>query len=316
MKRHLSTILGLGLLACTLPAAAQPPGARPDALPPASTNDYSKIFKDDKERNGYAIGMSYGKSVPENFKTREIEFDPNALIAGFADGVKGVTNKLTDAELKDIVGILMREMRTRSMEKQKENEEKKKAEGETNRKAGEAFLAAKKSEPGVIPLPSGLMYRVIKEGSGDSPKAQDTVTVNYRGTFIDGKEFDSSAKAGKPLTTRVTGGIITGWTEALKLMKPGAKWILYIPPNLAYGEQGRPGIPPASTLVFEVELISVQPGPAASLTPAPAPLTSDIIRVPSADGLKKGEKIETIKPEDVEKERLKEAAANNGNTNK
>lgn len=311
MKRYLTAILGLGLLGGSLPATAQPPGGKPSAAPaPApSTNDYSKIFKDDKERNGYAIGMNIGVSMPRNLKRSEIDFDTNALIQGFMAGVKGDTSKLNEGQVHEIIGMLQRDMRARAQEKQKLAEEKRKADLEKNQKAGEAFLAAKKTEPGVIPLPSGLLYKVIKEGSGDSPKAQDSVTVNYKGTLIDGTEFDSSEKAGKPVTFRV-GGVIKGWTEALELMKPGAKWILYIPPDLAYGERGSPPkIGPASVLVFEVELISVQPGPTASVAPASAPLTSDIIKVPSAEELKRGAKIETIKPEDIEKERQKEAAA-------
>jgi FKBP-type peptidyl-prolyl cis-trans isomerase FklB len=311
MKRNLTAIISLGLLACGLPAGAQPPGARPAITPPTSTNDFSKIFKSDKERNGYAVGMNSGRSIPESLKHYEVEFDTNALISGFADGVFGRTNRLNETQVREILGMLQREMRMRQMELQKKAEEQKKADLEKNRKAGEAFMAARKAEPGVIPLPSGLMYKVIKEGSGASPKPQDTVTVNYRGTLIDGTEFDSSYKMGKPASFHVN-VVIKGWTEALQLMKPGAKWMLYIPPDLAYGERGSPPrIGPDATLVFEVELISVQPAPTASAKPAAAPaapLTSDIIKVPSADELKKGAKIETIKPEDIEKEREKEAA--------
>jgi FKBP-type peptidyl-prolyl cis-trans isomerase FklB len=227
------------------------------------------------------------------------------------DGLNGNTNKLNDAQLREVVNILRRDMRERMMAKQKEAEEKRKAEGEKNKKDGEVFLLAKKNEPGVIPLPSGLMYRIITEGNGDSPKLADSVTVNYRGTLIDGTEFDSSARTGKPANFRV-GAVIKGWTEALQLMKPGAKWQLYIPSDLAYGEHGSPPkIGANSVLVFDVELLSVEPAPAPTAgAPAQAPsLTSDIIKVPSAEGLKRGEKIETIKPEDIEKERQKEAAA-------
>jgi len=307
----------MSLLACVLPSGAQPPrilppGGAPGQNPPVSTNDYLNIFKDVKERNGYTIGVNLGKPLTANLAHSEIDFDTNALISGFMDGVNGQTNRLTDAQIHEIIGILQREMRTRTMEKQKQAEEKRRLELDKNRKASDAFLAAKKTESGVIPLPSGLMYRVIKEGSGESPKGNDTVTVNYRGTLVDGTEFDSSYKTGKPATFRVN-GVIKGWTEALELMKPGAKWELYIPSDLAYGDSGRPSIGPGAALVFEVELISVQPGPSASATqvsPSTTPLTSDIIKVPSAEELKKGAKIETIKPEDIEKERLKEAAAN------
>ncbi|MCC6820919.1 MAG: FKBP-type peptidyl-prolyl cis-trans isomerase, partial [Verrucomicrobia subdivision 3 bacterium] len=161
------------------------------------------------------------------------------------------------------------------------------------------FLAENKAKPGIVTLPSGLQYKVVTEGAGEMPKAEDTVSVNYRGTFVDGTEFDSSAKTGKPATFRV-GGVIKGWTEALTHMKTGAKWELFIPYDLAYGEMCRPpGIPPAATLLFDVELLSIQP-PAPPAPPA-APLTSDIIKVPSLEEMKKGAKIETIKADEVDK---------------
>ena len=173
---------------------------------------------------------------------------------------------------------------------------------------GEKFLADNKSKPGVVALTNGLQYKVLAEGNGDSPKASDTVTVNYRGTLIDGTEFDSSAKhGGQPATFRV-GGVIPGWTQALQLMKPGAKWQMFIPSNLAYGERGTAGIPPNSTLIFEIELLSVATPPPPAQAAAPQPITSDIIRVPSADEMKNGAKIETIKADQIAK--LTNAPAN------
>jgi FKBP-type peptidyl-prolyl cis-trans isomerase FkpA len=149
-----------------------------------------------------------------------------------------------------------------------------------------------------------LQYKVITEGQGESPKAEDTVTVNYRGTLIDGTEFDSSYARNQPANFQAN-HVIKGWTEALQLMKPGSKWQLFIPADLAYGDMSRPKIPAGSTLIFEVELLSFKKPEA----PAPSqPLTSDIIKVPSAEELKKGAKIETIKPEDIEKEKAKERA--------
>ncbi|MDX1815211.1 MAG: FKBP-type peptidyl-prolyl cis-trans isomerase, partial [Thermodesulfobacteriota bacterium] len=138
-----------------------------------------------------------------------------------------------------------------------QREERKKA-AEKNLAEGKSFLEKNAKKEGVKTLPSGLQYKVLKKGSGISPKKTDTVTVNYKGTLIDGTEFDSSYKRGKPATFRV-GGVIAGWTEGLQLMKPGAKWQLFIPPNLAYGERGAGArIAPNSTLIFEVELVSVQ----------------------------------------------------------
>jgi FKBP-type peptidyl-prolyl cis-trans isomerase len=204
---------------------------------------------------------------------------------------------LTDAEMREVFQNLNQQMRAKA-------EEKRKAEAETNKKAGAEFLAANKTKPGVITLPSGLQYKVLTEGKGDSPKADDTVTVNYRGTLIDGTEFDSSYSRNQPANFQAN-HVIKGWTEALQLMKPGSKWQLFIPSELAYGDMSRPKIPAGSTLIFEVELLSFKKpeAPAAS-----QPLTSDIIKVPSAEELKKGAKIETIKPEDIEKEKAKEKA--------
>jgi hypothetical protein len=150
-----------------------------------------------------------------------------------------------------------------------------------------------------------MQYKVITEGTGAIPKSNDTVTVNYRGTLVNGKEFDSSAKRGQPAKFQVN-RVVRGWTEALQMMKAGSKWEVYIPSALAYGDRGNPSIEPGSTLIFEVELVGADaPAP----PPPPAqPLTSDIIRVPSAEELKKGAKIEVIKAEDLEK--LTNSAAN------
>ena len=130
--------------------------------------------------------------------------------------------------------------------------------GEKNKKEGEVFLAENKKKEGVTTLPSGLQYKVIKAGTGKKPKSTDTVTVNYRGTLIDGTEFDSSYRRGEPASFGVS-GVIPGWTEAMQLMQEGAKWQVVVPPNLAYGEKGAgPNIGPNATLIFEIELISIQ----------------------------------------------------------
>jgi FKBP-type peptidyl-prolyl cis-trans isomerase len=177
-------------------------------------------------------------------------------------------------------------------------QQKRRAElAEKDKQEGEAFLAANKEKPGVQTLPDGLQYLVITNGTGPVPGPNDTVTVNYRGTLINGTEFDSSYKRGQPAQFPV-GGVIHGWTEALEKMPVGSKWKLFIPAGLAYGEQGNRGIPPNSTLIFEVELLDAK-------SPAPpkaaAPLTSDIIKVPSAEEMKKGAKIEVIKSDEAAK---------------
>lgn len=257
----------------------------------------TNAFKSDLERNSYAIGVNYGTA----WKQQDLEVDFDALLNGLKDSFAGKA-KLTEQETRETLNKLSTDMRAKYAEKQKKVAEK-------NKTDGEAFLAANKSKPGVITLPNGLQYKVIAEGSGESPKAEDTVDVNYRGTLIDGTEFDSNSKPGQPtqpFTTPVS-RVIKGWTEALTRMKPGAKWQLFIPADLAYGERpAGPKIGPNSALIFDVELLSIKPAPVVTNAPgapgAPAqPLTSDIIKVPSLEEMKKGAKIETIPADQVEK---------------
>jgi FKBP-type peptidyl-prolyl cis-trans isomerase FklB len=211
--------------------------------------------------------------------------------------------KLTDQQAQEA-------WRSYQMESRTKQEEMRKQQTEKNKKEGEAFLAENKKEPGVkthtVTLANGttaeMQYKVITEGTGAMPKSNDTVTVNYKGTLINGKEFDSSAKhGGQPAKFQVN-RVVRGWTEALQMMKVGSKWKIYLPSALAYEDRGAgPNIEPGSTLIFEMELVSTET-PAPPPPPAPPqPLTSDIIRVPSAEELKKGAKIEVIKPEDLEK---------------
>jgi len=244
----------------------------------------------DKDKTSYALGVYYGNSWKRlEIEPGDINFDE--VLRGLKTALAGDKTTLNEQEVGEVLKEFQKSLTARK-------EQKRKVQGEKNKTEGEAFLAANKSKPGVITLPGGLQYKVLNEGSGEKPKPTDTVTVNYRGTLIDGTEFDSSAKHGRPATFRV-GGVIPGWTEALTNMPTGAKWQLFIPANLAYGERGNPSIAPNATLLFDVELISIQP-PAPPAAPA-APLTSDIIRVPSAEEMKKGAKIETIKAEEVEK---------------
>ena len=240
----------------------------------------AKAFKDDKEKVNYAIGMSVGG----NFKQANFEYDEAAFNRGMVDALANKPG-LTMQEAQETIKKYSQERRTILAEK--------------NKAVGAAFLAENKNKPDILTLTNGLQYKILAEGTGQMPKPEDTVSVNYRGTLVDGTEFDSSAKAGKPAIFRVN-GVIKGWTAALTQMKTGAKWQLFIPYDLAYGEMGRPpNIPPAATLLFDVELLSIQPpAPPAA---APAPLTSDIIKVPSLEEMKKGAKIETIKADEVDK---------------
>jgi len=216
------------------------------------------VLKTDKDKVSYAIGMNIGKNMSKN----AVDIDPNILLRGMKDELAGKA-QLTDDEVKTVMTAFQGEMK-------KKQEEKVQEAAATNKKEGDAFLAANKAKEGVVTLPSGLQYKIITEGEGPKPTAQDMVQCNYKGTLLDGTEFDSSAKhGGKPVTFRV-GGIIKGWTEALQLMPVGSKWELFIPSDLAYGARAPGGvIGPNATLIFDVELVSIQPKPAAA-APAPA----------------------------------------------
>jgi len=202
------------------------------------------VLKNQKEKVSYIIGMDIGG----NLKKQSIDIDPNILVKGIQAGLSGAKSLLTDQEIQETMIAFKGEM----VAKREETAKKNKVDGE-------AFLAENKKKEGVKTLPSGLQYKVIKAGTDKKPKADDTVTVNYRGTLIDGTEFDSSYKRGQPATFPVSGRIIPGWTEALQLMGEGAKWQLFIPSNLAYGEGGAGiMIGPNATLIFEIEIISIQ----------------------------------------------------------
>lgn len=206
------------------------------------------VLKTQKDKVSYIIGVDIGG----NLKNRSIDVDTDLLMKGVKDGLAGNKPILSETEIKETMTAFKEEM-------QKKQQEETKQLGEKNKKEGEAFLAENKKKEGVKTLADGLQYKVITEGTGKSPKATDTVTVNYRGTFIDGKEFDSSYKRGQPASFTVN-GVIKGWTEALQLMKEGSKWQLFIPSDLAYGQNAPPQIGPNAVLIFEVELISVKEG--------------------------------------------------------
>ena len=246
--------------------------------------DGSNVLSDDKSKASYAVGMMLG----HNWQQQGVDVDLDLVLRGLKDEQSGGATLLTQQEMQETLKAFQQAMVAKQQKMHAEQAMKNKADGE-------AFLATNKNNPGVITLPDGLQYKVITEGSGETPMPDSTVTVNYRGTFLDGTEFDSSAKAGHPIQFQAS-RVIHGWTEALTQMKVGSKWQLFIPADLAYGAQGNRGIPPNSTLIFEVELLGTQ----AAAAPA-APLTSDIIKVPSKAEMDKGAKIETIKPEDVQK---------------
>jgi len=197
-------------------------------------------LKNEKEKISYSIGLNIGRNLAGDLKKQSIDIDPSLLAKGVQDALTGANPLLSNEEVQQTMLAFQKKI----MEKEKQR--------------GEAFLAENKKKEGVKTLPSGLQYKVIKAGTGKKPGMNDTVTVQYRGTLIDGTEFDSSYRRGQPATFQVS-GVIPGWTEALTLMEEGAKWQLFIPPNLAYGERGAGGlIGPNATLIFEIELLSVQ----------------------------------------------------------
>jgi len=207
-----------------------------------------------KEKFSYALGMNIGTNLGNTLKNQSVEVDWNLVSQGLKDSTGGGKTRLTEEEEKAVLTEVQNEVRKEQAEKAKQASDKNKSEGE-------AFLAANKSKDGVVALPSGLQYKILTAGTGPKPAASDSVVCNYRGTLIDGKEFDSSAKHGKPATFPVS-GVIKGWTEALQLMPVGSKWQLFIPSSLAYGERGAGAeIGPNAALIFEVELLSIQEKP-------------------------------------------------------
>jgi FKBP-type peptidyl-prolyl cis-trans isomerase len=190
---------------------------------------------------GYAIGMNIGQDL----KHQGVAVDFDSVIAGIRDGLQGGPPKYTEPQLRAAFEVLQHDMQAKQAQA-----------GDKNKQDAEAFLAQNKVKPGVVTLPSGLQYQVLRPGNGPSPKATDTVKVHYEGTLLNGTVFDSSIKRGEPAKFRVN-QVIRGWTEALQLMKVGDKWRLFIPPDVAYGPRGMGPIPPNSLLIFEVELLGI-----------------------------------------------------------
>jgi FKBP-type peptidyl-prolyl cis-trans isomerase len=264
--------------------AQQTPGTQTPTAPAAKTSTTSKtttaakphtaaaskaplVLSTQKAKVSYALGMNIGASL----KGQPVELDPDVLARGLKDVLTGGKTLLTDDEVKTVLTQAQNELRQKQQAKMQQ-------EGEANKKAGEAFLAANKVKEGVVTLPSGLQYKVLTAGSGPKPTATDSVVCNYRGTLVNGTEFDSSYKRGQPVTFEVD-KVIKGWQEALPLMPVGSKWQLVVPADLAYGDHAMsPELGPNSTLIFEVELLSIKEktaaNPPAGGTPAADPATA------------------------------------------
>jgi FKBP-type peptidyl-prolyl cis-trans isomerase FklB len=220
------------------------------------------VLKTQKEKSSYAIGMNVGKNLADSFKKDGVAISNDILLRGMRDALAGNKSAMTDQDIQATLTALQTDLRKHAQEAHD-------AEVAKKSKAGNDYLTANKAKQGVVTLPSGLQYKIITQGTGPKPAASDTVECNYKGTLVDGTEFDSSYKRGKPATFPVN-GVIKGWTEALQLMPVGSKWEIVIPPSLAYGERGTgPNGPigPDETLLFTVELMSIQPKSAAPQVP-------------------------------------------------
>ena len=248
--------------AATTSQSSQPASASSQAAAPAKTSSATAAKKTttaakpatgltlttQKQKASYALGMKIGSDLKRQGVAASV--DAAITARGLKDALAGSKLLLTDDQEKSALIQLQTDVRTAQEAKAKET-------SGPARKAGEAFLAENKSKEGVVALPSGLQYKILTAGTGPKPTANDTVTCNYRGTLLNGKEFDSSYKRGQPASFPVS-GVIKGWTEALQLMPVGSKWQLFIPADLAYGDRGAGGdIGPGETLIFEVELISI-----------------------------------------------------------
>jgi FKBP-type peptidyl-prolyl cis-trans isomerase FklB len=242
-------LLGPARAQQTPPATPQPaPAAKTQRAPAAKTGAASTlVLKTQKEKASYAVGVNIGRGMRRD----ALDVDPAIVARGLRDGLAGNKPVLSDQEMQTAFSALQDETT-------KKQQAMKMQAADTNKTQGDAFLAANKTKPGVVTLASGLQYKILTEGTGPKPSAGDSVVCNYRGTLIDGTEFDSSYKRGQPATFPV-GRVIKGWTEALQLMPVGSKWQLFVPADLAYGDRGAgQDIGPNATLIFEVELISIQ----------------------------------------------------------
>lgn len=279
MQRIVMAILAFGLISCfasaqqapsTTPKPAQSPapkaapatgtGQAPTTAPgplTAQTPAPESAFKTQKDKLSYALGMQMGKGL----MSEGVEIDPAVVLQGLNDALSASKSQMSEEELRQVMTGLQQQI-------QQKRAQVAEAAAAENKKKGEEFLAANGKKAGVVVLPDGLQYKVVTAGQGKKPAETDTVLCNYKGTFIDGTEFDSSARAGKPVPFQVK-GVIPGFKEVLQMMPVGSKWQVFIPSSLAYGERGvGTVIGPNTTLVFEIELVGIQTEPAPAAAPA------------------------------------------------
>jgi FKBP-type peptidyl-prolyl cis-trans isomerase FklB len=260
MKRIRITLVALLMSSAFISYAddAKPSPSPTDSAPPTSA------FKDDKDKISYSLGVDIGRTL-EKF---QLDLNEATLAQGIADVLGKKPMAMTDQELQSTLQAFQQNLMQKQQAAMSKKQEEMKGVADKNKVDGKKFLDDNAKKPGVKTTASGLQYKVIKDGSGDKPTDADTVETNYRGTTIDGKEFDSSAKHGSSFSFPVN-GVIKGWSEALKMMPTGSKWELYVPSELAYGDEGYgEDIAPGSTLVFDVELLSIKKN-AAPTPPGP-----------------------------------------------
>ncbi len=253
MKRMGIAVVALGLLACGVRAQQAPAKApaarrrRASAKAPAAAAAPAPAFSTQKQKVSYAIGMEMGKGV----KAQGIDVDPTIVMQGLKDALSDAKSQMSEEELRQVITGLQQEIRQKQMQAME-------AAAAENKTKGEAYMAANAKKEGVVALPDGVQYKILTAGQGAKPAESDTVLCNYKGTFVDGTEFDSSTQAGKPVPFEVK-NVIPGFKEVLQMMPVGSKWQVVIPSSMAYGERGAGNvIGPNSTLVFEIELVSIQ----------------------------------------------------------
>ncbi len=211
------------------------------------TRQEQPALRNQKDSLSYAVGLDIGR----NLKRQSLDVNVDVVARGISDLYTGSKTVLTDSEAQSITAVLRRQVMARHAEERR-------AQGEKNLADGQKFLAENKAKEGVVTLPSGLQYKILKAGKGKRPGPNDSVVINYRASLIDGTEFDNTYKQGGPATFPVT-GVLKGWTEALRLMPEGSTWELFIPPSLAYGERGAgQAIPPNAALIYELQLVSIK----------------------------------------------------------
>jgi FKBP-type peptidyl-prolyl cis-trans isomerase FklB len=257
LKNRYRSILALLVIATAVRAEDSKPSASPaaSASPSASASaESSESLKDEKDKLSYSVGVDIGRTI----QRLNVDLNQGPLTQGILDVLGNRPMALSDDELQQRLQAFQQKLAQKQEEALAQKQQEMKASAEKNKVEGKKFLDENAKKEGVTTLPDGLQYKVIKQGTGDKPKATDVVEVNYRGTFIDGKEFDSSEKNGGPVSFPVN-EVIKGWSEALTLMPIGSKWQLFIPSDLAYGDEGEgDDIQPGSTLVFDVELLGVK----------------------------------------------------------